>query len=81
MAVYIAWKCKRELAQVQVQIQALDLWKQYNPNKNDDSKEAEESLNRRTAYLLKQSYIDTIVWGMAGIAILGSLVSTLGSIV
>lgn len=70
------WMCKKYQAMIQLKIDALDIWEKYH-TVDDDEKVAIGG--RRTAYLLKKAYINTILWGLSGIAIVATLIATLSA--
>lgn len=76
-AALIGWKCKRDLATIQLKLDALDIWEKVNPVEAES--DSENNVERREVYLLKRSYVNTILWGLSGVTILGAFATTLGS--
>ena len=73
-AAYEGWQCKKYLAMVQLKIDALDIWEKY----QEATKDKKVALrDRRKSYLLKKAYINTITWGLSGVAIIAALISVL----
>lgn len=61
---------------IQLKIDALDIWEKYHTVDDDEKATIGD---RRTAYLLKKAYINTILWGLSGIAIVATLIATLSA--
>lgn len=72
----MGWMCKKYQAMIQLKIDALDIWEKYH---TVDDAEKDAIGDRRTAYLLKKTYINTILWGLSGIAIVATLIATLSA--
>jgi hypothetical protein len=70
------WMCKKYQAMIQLKIDALDIWEKYHTVDDDEKATIGD---RRTAYLLKKAYINTILWGLSGIAIVATLIATLSA--
>lgn len=73
-AAYKGWQCKKYLAMVQLKIDALDIWEKY---RKLEENEKSSIRDRRTSYLLKKAYINTITWGLSGVTIVAALISVL----
>lgn len=78
-AALIGWKCKRDLATIQLKLDALDIWEKVHPIEAKSN--SENNVERREIYLLKRSYVNTILWGLSGVTILGAFATTLGSVI
>lgn len=75
-AAFIGWRRKRDLAKIQFKLDALDIWEKYHPQ--DAESDSENNIKRREAYLLKQSYVNTVLWGLSGVTILSAFAVALG---
>ncbi|WP_156149538.1 hypothetical protein [Bifidobacterium mellis] len=76
VAAFIGWERKRDLAKIQLKLDALDIWEKSHPIKAKLN--SENNIERREAYLLKQSYVNTVLWGLGGVTILSAFAAALG---
>ena len=75
--VFIVWKRKRDLAKIQFKLDVLDIWEKFYPQ--DAESDSENNIERREAYLLKQSYVNTVLWNLSGVTILSAFATALGA--
>jgi hypothetical protein len=67
---------------IQLKIDGIDIWEKY-PIKmmgNRGRKKNEELRDQRVAYLLKKSYINTMLWSLSGVATVAALMTALGAV-
>ena len=76
VAAFIGWERKRDLAKIKLKLAALDIWEKSHPLKAKLN--SENNIERREAYLLKQSYVNTVLWGLGGVTILSAFAAALG---